>query len=80
MTINLKALQLIESGQSGKIIRIFYQDLEMKTAQEIVQGEGLTSRIRRPLKIIISQPEQCGSIAGKVQVFGFLVGQVMKAT
>jgi aspartyl-tRNA(Asn)/glutamyl-tRNA(Gln) amidotransferase subunit B len=83
-------LRLIDSGLiSGKIAKTVFDEMASsgKTPETIVKEEGLaqiTDRdsIAEAVKQVLAEHEQEVSDykAGKTKLFGFFVGQVMKAT
>lgn len=83
-------IKLIDQGAiSGKMAKAVIQEMfnTGRTAEQVVKDKGLTQvsdpAQLRPIvdKILEANPEQVAAYrAGKEQVFGFFVGQVMKAT
>jgi aspartyl-tRNA(Asn)/glutamyl-tRNA(Gln) amidotransferase subunit B len=83
-------LVMIDGGKiSGAIAKGVFEQMLMsgRSAEEIVRTEGLTqiddeSELVRWIAVVMSQNEDALAQyrAGKASAFGFLVGQVMKAT
>ena len=83
-------MQLIDQGKiSGKIAKTVFEEMldTKKSAQQIVSEKGLeqvsdTGSLESAIEqVLAANPKQIEQFkSGNEKIFGFLVGQIMKAT